>query len=176
MMTPELRERTHQFSAPRMRFVAANTRYATPHAPRETRQQVGQDIVEKPSTEPDQVVVLIAEDEETIAETLAMIVEDSGYMPLVAHDGREALALAQQHHPHLIITDLMMPYLNGADLIAAIREEARSKGIAPPPIMVVTAVSLARAEESGADAVIAKPFNVTTIETVMQRLLHSDSR
>lgn len=176
MITGELQAWLRTDPAPHVRLFATTTRYATPHAPREVRKQVGQDTVEKPITEADQVVVLIAEDEETIAETLAMIVEDFGYMPLVAHDGREALALAQQQQPDLIITDLMMPYLNGADLIAAVRDDAEEHGVAPPPIMVVTAVSLRRAEEAGADEVVAKPFNIATIEAAIQRLLSGDSQ
>ncbi|HET9980431.1 MAG TPA: response regulator [Ktedonobacterales bacterium] len=171
MITGELQAWTKEDPTPHVRLFATTTRYATPHAPREVRKQVGQDTVEKPITEADQVVVLIAEDEETIAETLAMIVEDAGFAPLVAHDGREALALAQKHRPDLIITDLMMPYLSGTDLIAAIRDEAAAKGFIPPPIMVVTAVSSARALEAQADAVVAKPFNVATVEAMMQRLL-----
>lgn len=174
MMTSEIQAWTRADPAPRVRLFATTTRYATPHAPRGTAKQVGHDTVEKPMTEADQVVVLIAEDEETIAETLAMIVEDAGYAPVVAHDGREALALAQHHRPDLIITDLMMPYLSGTDLIAAIRDEAAAKGIVPPPIMVVTAVSPTRALEAQADAVVAKPFNVATVETMMQRLLSGD--
>jgi CheY-like chemotaxis protein len=170
-MTPELHAWAGQRPAPRIRYIAGHIRYAMPQASRETRRKVGEDTVETPSSEADQVVVLIAEDEETIAETLAMIVEDFGYMPLVAHDGREALALAQQQQPDLIITDLMMPYLNGADLIAAVRDDAEEHGVAPPPIMVVTAVSLRRAEEAGADEVVAKPFNVATVGAMMQRLL-----
>ena len=174
-MTPELHAWAGQRPAPRVRYIAAHTRYAMPQTPRDTRRKAAEDAVETPSIEADQVVVLIAEDEETIAETLAMIVEDFGYTPLVAHDGREALALAQQDRPDLIITDLMMPYLNGADLIAAVRGDAEKHGVAPPPIMVVTAVSPMRAEEAGADEVVAKPFNIATIEAAIQRLLRSDS-
>ena len=173
-MTSEVRAWTRTDPTPRVRLFASTTRYAMPHAPRHTRTQAGKDTVEKPQKEAGQVVVLIAEDEETIAETLAMIVEDAGYAPMVAHDGREALALAQQHRPDLIITDLMMPYLSGTDLIAAIRDEAAAKGFVPPPIMVVTAVSPARALEAQADAVVAKPFNVVTVETMMQRLLNGN--
>ena len=173
-MTSEIEAWTRTDLAPRVRLFATTTRYAMPHAPRHTRTQAGEDTAEKSQKEAGQVVVLIAEDEETIAETLAMIVEDAGYAPVVAHDGREALVLAQQHRPDLIITDLMMPYLSGTDLIAAIRDEAAAKGFVAPPIMVVTAVSPARALEAQADAVVAKPFNVVTVETMMQRLLSGD--
>ena len=119
----------------------------------------------------EQVIVLIAEDEETIAETLAMIVEDAGYAPLVAHNGREALVLARERHPKLILTDLMMPYLSGADLIAAVRRHAASEGYISPPIVLVTAAGRMRAEQAGADVIIAKPFDVAKIEAVLQRLI-----
>jgi DNA-binding response OmpR family regulator len=124
--------------------------------------------------EPQEVFVLVAEDEEAIAETLAMIVEDSGYVALIAHDGRTALALARQHHPRLIITDLMMPFLSGAELVAAIRADAATEEIVAPPVVVVTAASLALADEVGADSVIAKPFDVRNIEAAIQRLLDND--
>jgi CheY-like chemotaxis protein len=93
---------------------------------------------------------------------------------LIAHDGRTALALARQHHPRLIITDLMMPFLSGAELVAAIRADAATEGIVAPPVVVVTAASLALADEVGADAVIAKPFDVRNIEAAIQRLLDND--
>jgi len=119
--------------------------------------------------------VLVVEDEETIAETLALLVEDAGYVALVAHNGRDALALARQHRPHLIITDLMMPYLSGADLIAAVRQDATAQGYSAPPIIVVTAASRAHAEEAGADAIITKPFDIAKIEAAMQRLLEEQA-
>jgi CheY-like chemotaxis protein len=149
--------------------------HVLPKAPKNRREPdpVGaeEDEVSSPSPEVQQVIVLVAEDEETIAETLAMIVGDAGYLPVVARNGREALALARQHHPQLIITDLMMPFLSGQDLIAAARADAAAQGARPPAVMVVTAASRARAEEAGADAVIIKPFDVNKLEAVMQRLL-----
>lgn len=158
--------------APAMRFAV----HAMPDVPAKSgRQSKSEDVAEEQTvTEAQHVIVLIAEDEETIAETLALIVEDAGFTPLVARNGREALALARQHLPQLIITDLMMPYLNGADLIAAVRADATSQGHAPPPVIVVTAASLAYAKGAGADAVIAKPFDVTKIEATMRRLLPGD--
>jgi DNA-binding response OmpR family regulator len=137
------------------------------HAP---HQQALDDAV-APSTDAHQMVVLIAEDEETIAETLAIIVEDLGYGAVIAHDGRAALALARQHHPHLIITDLMMPHLSGDDLIAAVRRDAATAGSAAPPVIVVTAASRARAEKAGGDEIIEKPFDVRQVEAAVLRFL-----
>lgn len=118
-----------------------------------------------------EVIVLIAEDEETIAETLAMIIEDAGYVPVVAHDGRQALLLARERRPKLIVTDLMMPYISGAELIARVRDLAASEGYPAPPIILVTAASAARAKDAGADAIIPKPFDLARIEAVVRRLI-----
>ncbi|MGH2487556.1 MAG: response regulator [Ktedonobacterales bacterium] len=118
-----------------------------------------------------EVIVLIAEDEETIAETLAMIIEDAGYVPVVAHDGRQALLLARERRPQLIVTDLMMPYINGAELIAEVRVLAAAEGYPAPPIILVTAASAARARDAGADAIVAKPFELSRIEAVVHRLM-----
>jgi CheY-like chemotaxis protein len=124
---------------------------------------------EKPAMS--EVIVLIAEDEETIAETLAMIIEDAGYVPVVAHDGRQALLLARERRPQLIVTDLMMPYINGAELISRVRAIAASEGYTAPPIILVTAASAARAKDAGADAIVPKPFDLSRIEAVVHRLM-----
>ena len=154
--------------------VRLTSTYAMPapsKKPEPTSENAPQGFSDAPASEAQQAMVLVAEDEETIAETLALLVEDAGCIPIVAHDGREALALARQHHPHLIITDLMMPYMTGAELIAAVRADADAQGYAPPAIMVVTAASRAHAQQAGADAVVGKPFDITQVESVMQRLL-----
>lgn len=126
------------------------------------------------AAEPGQVIVLVAEDDEVIAETLAQIVEDEGHVAVVARDGRRALDLARQHRPRLIITDLMMPYLDGANLIAAVRRDAAGRGAAAPPVIVVTALGRARAEAAGADVVITKPFDLARLEAAMRGLLGAE--
>src|SRR5690242_11063438 len=105
------------------------------------------------------VLVLIAEDEPAIAAVLVAIVEDLGYTPLLARDGREALVLARRRRPMLLITDLMMPELDGVGLIAALRAE-RGAGL---PVVLVTAAPPARARAAGADAVLPKPFDIDAL-------------
>jgi len=73
-------------------------------------------------------LVLIAEDERPIAAILRAVVADAGYEPAVATHGRQALELARERWPALVITDLMMPYLGGDELIAALRTEAEARG------------------------------------------------
>ncbi len=116
-------------------------------------------------------LILIAEDEEPIAEALSFIVEDAGWVPLVASDGAKALAMARAQRPALIITDLMMPHLDGTALIAALREDAKLDGHAPVPIILMTAAGMKKAEEAGADVVVRKPFEVADLEATIRRLL-----
>lgn len=116
-------------------------------------------------------VVLIAEDEEPIAQALSMIIEDYGYSALIAINGRQALELARAHHPALVITDLMMPLMSGAELIAALREDARRDDHAPPPMVLMSAAGRNYTAPAGADEVLAKPFDIRQIESLLDRFL-----
>ncbi len=116
-------------------------------------------------------LVLIVEDEAPIAEALADIVRDAGYTALVAGHGREGLALARLHHPALVITDLMMPYLDGVGLIAALRRLADEDGQPRVPVILMTAAGRGRARDVPADAVLNKPFDLTELEQLLHRFL-----
>ena len=117
------------------------------------------------------ILVLIAEDEEPIAELLAYVVQDAGYAPLVASHGRQALELARERWPALLIADLMMPYLSGADLIAALAAEAAASDRARPPVILVTGAGPPQARGAGADVVLYKPFQVADLEALLHRFL-----
>ncbi|MGZ3582212.1 MAG: response regulator [Ktedonobacterales bacterium] len=116
-------------------------------------------------------LVLIAEDEEPIAEAIALIVEDAGYTPLVAAHGKQALELARLRHPALVITDLMMPQMDGTQLIANLRADAEANGHAPPPIILMTAAGMKRAQEADANALLRKPFELDELEELLFRFL-----
>ena len=116
-------------------------------------------------------LVLIAEDELPIADIVAFIVEEVNCTPLRANNGREALALARQHWPALVITDLMMPHLDGAGLIAALRAEADRRRQSPPPVILLTAAGAVRAREAHPDALLLKPFDLNDLEALLHRLL-----
>ncbi len=85
-------------------------------------------------------MILIVDDEISIAETLAEFVMELGYTPLVAYNGQQALALAREHWPILVMTDMMMPLLNGAGLIQGLRVEAKNRKKVLPPIILLSAV------------------------------------
>ncbi|MGH2485411.1 MAG: response regulator [Ktedonobacterales bacterium] len=122
-----------------------------------------------PSISP--AVVLVADDEEPIAQALAMIIEEYGYAVVVATNGREALELARARRPALVITDLMMPFMGGAELIAALRADAARDGHLAPPVVLMSAAGNRFMEPAGADDLLPKPFDMRQIEALLARYL-----
>lgn len=121
-------------------------------------------------------LVLIVDDEAPIAEALALMIEEAGYTPMTAFRGRTGLDLAREHRPALIITDMMMPQLDGASLIAAVRADAEAGRRPMPLIIAMTAGGLRYAETAGANAVLSKPFTIDEVEALLRRLLPLDGR
>jgi DNA-binding response OmpR family regulator len=119
----------------------------------------------------DRQVVLIVDDEEPVVELLGYVVADAGYTPLTALNGRQAMEVAREHWPSVLITDLMMPYLSGADLIAALKEEADKSGRPRVPAVLITGAGYAAALSAGADAVLAKPFELGDLDVLLRRIL-----
>jgi CheY-like chemotaxis protein len=103
------------------------------------------------------------------------VVADAGHEPLVAGHGRQALELARARWPALVITDLMMPHLDGAELIAALADEAAARGRPRPPVILLTAAGQREARAAGADAVLRKPFDLDALEELVHRLLAADA-
>jgi DNA-binding response OmpR family regulator len=116
-------------------------------------------------------LVLIVDDEEPMVELLSYVVADAGYVPVTAAHGREALDLARERWPDLIITDLMMPYASGADLIAAMRAEAEATGLPPVRVILLTGAGRDAALAAGADIVLHKPFELADIDAVLRSFL-----
>jgi len=106
-----------------------------------------------------QVEILIAEDSATQREQLQHLLEKGGYKVMVAANGKEALASARRRKPALIISDVLMPELDGYGLCKAIKSDARLKDI---PVILVTSLSdsqdVIRGLECGADNFIRKPY------------------
>jgi CheY-like chemotaxis protein len=114
-------------------------------------------------------LVLIVEDEEPIAEALALIVEDAGYAVVIAGHGLAALERVRGgDRPALLITDLMMPRMDGAALIGALRA---SMGPEMPPVVLMTAVGSHYVDRVKADAVLPKPFDLKEVEHLLERFL-----
>lgn len=128
----------------------------------------------EPETQPERgpALVLIVEDEQPIAEALSFMVQDAGYTTVIASHGQHGLEIARARHPALIITDLMMPRMDGAAFIAALKTEAATDGSLPlPPIILMTAAGFDYAQRAGADTILPKPFDIKDVDRLLRRFL-----
>lgn len=117
--------------------------------------------------------VLLAEDSLTSRELERSLLEAAGYDVLVAHDGRQAWDLLQQHGVDAVVSDVNMPRMDGIALCRAIRDSAR---LAHLPVVLVTALHSEADRraglESGADAYLTKVgFNRDQLLDALDRLL-----
>ncbi len=114
--------------------------------------------------------VLIAEDEPNIVESLSFILSRSGCDVASAPDGESALSSIRGDRPDVVILDVMLPKMNGFEVLKTVRSDAELKTI---PIIILTAKGQSQdrrmAEEIGADAFVTKPFsNQHIIDTVKE--------
>src|SRR3989338_2885649 len=104
--------------------------------------------------------ILIAEDSRTQAEQLAFLIEQHGYQVTVAANGKLALQAAQAQKPALVISDILMPEMDGYELCRAIKADEKLKDI---PVILGTTLSdpqdVIRGLECGADNFIRKPYD-----------------
>jgi DNA-binding response OmpR family regulator/anti-sigma regulatory factor (Ser/Thr protein kinase) len=103
--------------------------------------------------------ILVIEDEEFILSNMIELLEAEEFNPIGADNGLTGLELAQKHQPDLIICDIMMPKLNGYDVLAELRREFKTSTI---PLIFLTAKAdrqeIRKGMELGADDYLTKPF------------------
>jgi len=112
--------------------------------------------------------ILVIDDDPAILSTVADILEFEGYAVERATNGAEGLALLERVRPRLVLLDMRMTVLDGWGFARALRE----RGITLP-ILVMTAAQDARrwAQEIGAQAYIAKPFDLSDLLTTVEGLV-----
>ncbi len=113
--------------------------------------------------------ILVVEDEIVVAMGVEMVLEGEGYAVVLATDGREGQALAEQEKPDLIITDLMMPRMDGAAMLARLR----AAGVTTP-VVLMTWIPENRVpcnQHRLHDAFLVKPFSDLELIAVVQRFL-----
>ena len=112
--------------------------------------------------------VLVAEDHDDTREALRLLLEMQGYEVVAARDGKEALALAFETPPDVVITDYDMPRMDGASLARELRSQpSRFDQL---PILVLTALNQTMVEHAmvaGADAYIPKPVDFMTLQATL---------
>jgi CheY-like chemotaxis protein len=107
--------------------------------------------------------ILIVDDEQPVRDFLAHRLADAGHRTLQAVHGAEALEVAEKERPDLVVSDIMMPVLNGAELCR------RLKARADTPVILMSAAGPRAAEGTGADGFIAKPFDLADMEALVGR-------
>src|ERR1039458_4872075 len=104
--------------------------------------------------------ILIVEDSPTQTEHLRHILEQNDYQVRIATDGREALGVMADWKPSLIISDIVMPEMDGFELCRRIKSDQRYRDI---PVVLLTALDdphdVIKALECGADNFISKPYD-----------------
>jgi CheY-like chemotaxis protein len=116
--------------------------------------------------------VLIVEDEFAIADLLEMVLTDEGYEVVLAGNGRQGLErLAEGPLPDLVISDYMMPVLDGAGLIQAMQENEAQRDI---PFIIMTSMPEAtiRARIKGYAAYVQKPFQLSAMLQLVTSILN----
>lgn len=128
------------------------------------------------------VRILVAEDSRTQAEQLKDLLETRGYAVVVAGDGEQALAAARRDKPTLVITDIVMPGMDGYALCSALRSDPALQDV---PVIMLTSLSsmqeIAKSLECGADNFIRKPYEpvnlLSRIDYILSnRALRSERR
>jgi len=100
-------------------------------------------------------LVLVVDDEEVMRERLVRAVTEAGYRAVATANGRRALEQIEKRTPQLIVLDLMMPEMDGFELLAALRERT---GWAEIPVVVVTAKDLSSAEQAALSGATERVF------------------
>lgn len=120
----------------------------------------------------DRVEILIVEDSPTQAEKLRYLIDGKGYRARVASNGRIALQMIREHKPSLVLSDIMMPEMDGYALCSAIKADLEYRDI---PVILVTSLidprDIVRGLECGADNFIRKPYVDSYLLTRIEHVL-----
>ncbi len=116
--------------------------------------------------------ILVVDDEPYMIRLLQHHIERAGYRLVKATNGREALERIEEDQPDLIIMDVMMPEINGLEVLAQLRKQEQTKHL---PVIIMTAnaqrFTREQAEAAGVSAFLTKPFSPTQLMTEVRRHL-----
>lgn len=120
--------------------------------------------------------ILVAEDEPMLLKTIELKLKKEGYEVITTIDGREAVAKIETEDPDMVITDIMMPYVTGLEIVAIVRKKTSKK----IPIIILSAMEqekvVMEAFELGADDYITKPFSLNELAIRVKRLISQFQR
>jgi two-component system phosphate regulon response regulator PhoB len=121
--------------------------------------------------------ILVVDDERDIVELVRYNLAQAGYRVVSATDGRQAVDLARRERPDLIVLDLMLPILPGAEVARTLKQDEKTRAI---PILMLTArgeeLDRVVGFELGADDYVVKPFSPRELVLRVQAILRRDEK
>ena len=114
---------------------------------------------------------MVVDDEPDIRYLLRTTLEEAGYTVVEAAHGEAALEHVRRSRPQLVVTDWMMPRMNGGELIERLRADESTRAI---PIMIISSTRGERGERGGADAVLGKPFDLDELIGLVDKLTRKE--
>jgi len=116
--------------------------------------------------------ILVADDDPDILSIVSMSLETQGYTVYKAANGREAVDLTKQHHPDLVLMDMMMPIVSGYEAVVELKADAATRDITIVGLSAkAMATDMERATDVGIDGYITKPFRIAQVLTVVESYL-----
>ena len=115
--------------------------------------------------------ILIVDDEPDLLKVLQIRLKDTGYEVFTGVNGQEALDIAKQTKPDLMILDLYLPVKNGDEVARILKNDEKFKDL---PIMLISATNKTlseRTKKSGANAFLTKPFEPEELVNTIEKLL-----
>jgi CheY-like chemotaxis protein len=121
------------------------------------------------------ISVLVADDNDVAQRLCRRVLEKAGYTVLIAADGLQAVEVALSQRPAMILMDVAMPGIDGIEAMRRIKAEMPNQ-----PIVIASAHSMASDRErflaAGADDVLSKPFRLTDLTAVVDKLVARTAR
>jgi len=118
------------------------------------------------------LLILVAEDDPGTRLTLSDYLEQAGYSVMSAPNGREALQILKDYLPHLLITDVAMPHMDGFELVRKVRQQPHFRLL---PVIFLTAHSTIderiQGYQLGCDIYLPKPFELSELGAVVRNLM-----
>jgi len=115
--------------------------------------------------------VLVCDDERHIVRLIQVNLERQGYNVVTAFDGKEGLEKIRSEKPNLVVLDVMMPYMDGFEVLKTIRREPDTENL---PVIMLTAKAqdkdVFEGYHYGADMYLTKPFNPMELVTFVKRI------
>src|SRR5438094_5646958 len=120
--------------------------------------------------------ILAVDDERHIVRLVEVNLARAGYQVVTAFDGREALQKVESEKPDLIVLDVMMPYMDGFEVLRNLKANPDTREI---PVIMLTAkaqdADVFRGWQSGVDCYLTKPFNPMELLTFVKRIFDSQN-